>query len=168
MSGIGKSFGPALLWLCAALLLSAAAFPLGRWAARGDAAGATPDLDKWDVPRLNQHLNRQGMGLRLVPTSATQGVSSNAYLTRTQQGWEELANRPKVAERVASWRGTVYCERMVSPASRDLQIDLWGDCCWSVGPFVFFGDRELLTEIRTCLDGTAHLPAPVTAYAVAE
>lgn len=168
MSGIGKSFAPSLLWLCAALLLSAAAFPLGRWAAKGNATGATPDLDKWDLPRLNQHLNRQGLALRLVATSPAQGVSSNAFLTRTQQGAEELGNLPKVAERVASWRGTVYCERTCSPAARDVQIDLWGDCCWSVGPFLFFGDRELLAEVRACLEGSAPLPAGVLASAVAE
>jgi hypothetical protein len=31
-------------------------------------------------------------------------------------------------------------------------MNLWGDCCLVSGPFVFFGDPELLAEIRACLD----------------
>jgi hypothetical protein len=167
MSGVGKLSSPVSLWLCAALLVSAAAFPFGRWAATGKTTAAVPDMDGWDVPRLNQHLASQGLSLRLVATSESHDASHNAFLTWTGKGRQELSILPKQREWIERWKGTVYCEWLNSPASRELQLDLWDDCGWSVGPFVFFGDRELLAAIRACLTGNAPLPTPV-AHAVAE
>jgi hypothetical protein len=62
-----------------------------------------------------------------------------------------LNTEAKVRENIAAWRGAVYCERAPGPVRREEQMRDWGDCCLHIGPFVFFGDREMLAEIRTSL-----------------
>jgi hypothetical protein len=60
-------------------------------------------------------------------------------------------SQPPRREAVDRWRGPVFCERVVQAGSRDLQIEMGGDACLVVDPFVFFGDRDLLARIRDAL-----------------
>jgi hypothetical protein len=120
----------------------------------GPATAAAP-LDDWDVPRLVACLNGKGLGLRVVSTLKGGGGSDRlAFLTTTDQGWEELSRLPRGRPQIDRWRGTLYCER--GPAGGDW-ADLkreWGDCCLVVGPFLLFGDRELLGRVRAALPDT--------------
>jgi hypothetical protein len=131
-----------LAWLGAAL---------GRRA--GTADGPPVSLDSWDVPRLIAHLNGRGLGLRPVAASAGGDCTRSAFLTRTGQGFEQLNSLSKSPEWVEHWRGTAYCERLGDLRLQDMRILVWGDCCLVAPPFVFFGDRELLAEIRDILYG---------------
>jgi hypothetical protein len=112
-----------------------------------------PDLGDWQLPQLVEHLNAHGMGLRIVAvTEADTGMSAtSAFLTTTGPTWSELNSLPKVRDKIDLWRGTLYCERQQQPDARAEQIELWGDCCLVIGPFVFFGDRELLARAATIL-----------------
>jgi hypothetical protein len=58
------------------------------------------------------------------------------------------------------WAGVVYCERVRYPADRERVVEYeyrdevvqsWADCGLRAGPFLFFGDPELLARIRTAL-----------------
>jgi len=108
-------------------------------------------LADWDIPRLAAYLNRKGLKLRVVSTMNACDSELTAYLTTTDRGWEEL-NRPlRGRAHIDRWRGTLYCERGPSGGDwADLVRD-WGDCCLIVGPFLLFGDRELLGQVRAAL-----------------
>jgi hypothetical protein len=113
---------------------------------------ATAALDDWDIARLVAYLNGKGLGLRVVSTRAGGGgTDRRAFLTTTDKGWEELSRPPRDRSHIDRWRGTLLCER--GPAMVDW-ADLtrqWGDCCLEVGPFLLFGDRELLDRVRAGL-----------------
>jgi hypothetical protein len=121
----------------------------------GQRQGGPPTTDlppgNWDIPRLTTYLNRQGLGLRLVPTMQGSDPNATAFLTTTDKGWSDLNRLPKDCGRVHEWRGTLYCER--GPGGEDWS-DLarqWGDCCLVTGPFLFFGDPELLARVKDAL-----------------
>jgi hypothetical protein len=42
--------------------------------------------------------------------------------------------------------------RLGNLAHYENQLDHWGDACLVNGEFVFFGDKELLKEIRRCME----------------
>jgi hypothetical protein len=105
-------------------------------------------LDDWDVPQLIDHLRRQGLELRVVSTQNSGTLRHNAYLTTTAKKREELELLPKAPERAERWQGTLYVERS---HNADVFVQYWGDCCLVVGPFIFFGDRELLARVRDTL-----------------
>jgi hypothetical protein len=132
---------PALALPCVLLLVALAA--LGEW--WGPAA--PPDLASWDVPRLVEFLHGHGLPLRAISSSRDGGVSESAYLTTTSKGWGELAGLRRGSDQIDLWQGTLFCER-ASLSVFGAQIQMWGDCCLVVGPFVFFGDRDLLARVR--------------------
>jgi hypothetical protein len=110
-----------------------------------------PDLDGWDTPHLIRSLESGGLHLRPIPVTETGPIHRSVYLTGTDRGWMELNDLPKVPEQIDRWHGTVYCEEVGHAEARKEQTDLWGDCCLCLGPFVFFGDRQLLGQIRDVL-----------------
>jgi hypothetical protein len=117
----------------------------------GPAPVAGP-LDDWDIPRLVAHLNGQGLGLRVVSTlKGRVGSDRTAFLTTTDQGWEELSRLIRGRSQIDRWRGTLYCERGPAGGDWDDLKRQWGDCCLVVGPFLLFGDRELLGRVRAAL-----------------
>jgi hypothetical protein len=146
----GISLPSRALALVAAPLLIVALAGLREWR-RGGAEARGPDLSDWDVPRLLEHLRARGMTFRPVSASAKGGATHNVFLTTTDKDWLELTSPPKVVERIDSWQGTLYCERIDHPGSRDVQLALWGDCCLVAGPFLFFGDRAMLAQVRDAL-----------------
>jgi hypothetical protein len=114
-------------------------------------------LDDWDIPRLVAYLNGKDLGLRVVSTAKVGGSDRTAFLTTTDKGWEELSRPIRGRSHIDQWQGTLYCER--GPAGGDW-ADLarqWGDCCLVVGPFLLYGDRELLGRVRAAL---SDLPQP--------
>ena len=141
---------PRALWLALgfALLLGAA---LMRWWAKEPPPARPPDLDDWDIPRLLRHLENRGLHLRPIATLQKGPIAHNLYLTCTGQGWVEVDGLLKAPAQIDRWRGTVYCEMIFNPVRRMQRLDQWGDCGLGVGPFVFFGDRALLRQIRDAL-----------------
>jgi hypothetical protein len=118
----------------------------------GGPAPAAGPLDDWDVPRLVAHLNGKGLGLRVVSTLKVGGGTHRmAFLTTTDQGWEELTRLLRGRSQIDRWRGTLYCERGPAGGDWDDLKRQWGDCCLVVGPFLLFGDRELLGRVRAAL-----------------
>src|SRR5262249_45518279 len=117
-----------------------------------ESTAAIPDAAGWDVPRMAEHLRSRGLTFRLIPgDEAGVNIAHSAYLTTTARTWQQLNVLPRAREHIGDWEGTLHCERLNQPGARDLQIQLWGDCCLKVGPFIFFGDPELLAQVRTAL-----------------
>ena len=138
-------------WPVASVLLAGALFVhcVGQHAG-GPATAAAP-LDDWDVPRLVAYLNGKGLALRAVSTRKGGGGDRTAFLTTTDQGWEELNRLPRGLAQLDRWRGTLHCERGPGGEDWDDLIRQWGDCCQVVGPFLLYGDRELLGRVRAAL-----------------
>lgn len=139
-------------WPLAAVLVAGALF-VHRVGQRtgGTATGAAP-LDDWDVPRLVAHLNGKGLGLRVVSTLKDGGGTHRmAFLTTTDQGWEQLSRLSRGGAQTDRWRGTLYCERGPAGGDWDDLKRQWADCCLVVGPFLLYGDCELLGSVRAAL-----------------
>ncbi len=160
MWGTSKLSGRAGRLLVPAVL---AAPVLLSWVAlrRDDLATSAVPLDDWDIPRLVAHLNDAGLRLRIVSTMRDGGSVQTAFLTTTAKEWEDLDGLPKDQKHIRRWRGTLYCERgQVSDlggVGRTFGDDWsgltrqWGDRCLVAGPFLFYGDPELLDRVRAAL-----------------
>jgi hypothetical protein len=151
MFGTGKFFPASRSFLCLAVLFLGGIGTLAALSGSRNKSSLPADLDHWDLPRLLHHLDGQGLGLREVPVSEAGPFGLNIFLTKTDKSWEQLNDLTKVRERVDQWRGTVYCERVSNLECYAEQIPLWGDCYLVAGRFVFFGDPELLAQIRDAL-----------------
>jgi hypothetical protein len=110
----------------------------------------------WDIPELAIHLNRMGVEVRLRAVPKNGQPNYSAYLTATAKEWRDLNELSKDPQRIQEWRGTIYCERVgVSDPSH--LLEQWGEHCMAVGPFLFYGDAELLERVR---DALAPLASP--------
>jgi hypothetical protein len=139
-------------WPLAFVLVAGALFVRCVGQRTGSRATVAAPPDDWDIPRLVAYLNGKGLGLRVVSTLKGGGGSDRmAFLTTTDKGWEELSRPLRGRSQIERWRGTLYCERGPSGGDwADLKRQ-WGDCCLVVGPFLLFGDRELLGRVRAAL-----------------
>lgn len=109
-------------------------------------------LHDWDIPQLVGHLNEAGMGLRLVSVQKYGEPSRAAFLTTTEQKWQRLNRLVKSPHFIDRWQGTLYCER--GPGGKawtDLSRQ-WGDYVLVVGPFLFYGDPQLLVQVKAVLE----------------
>jgi hypothetical protein len=114
-------------------------------------------LKDWDISQLVSYLNEEGLGLRVVSTRKDGAVHQTAYLTTTPRDWDDLNRLQRGRTRIDQWRGTLHCER--GPGG-EIWADLarqWGDNSLVVGPFLLYGDRELLGRVRAAL--AAHVRA---------
>lgn len=132
-----------LLVLLAAALLAAAVGQRKRTYTE-----APPALDDWDIPQFVASLNGKGLGLRLVSTQKNGLIGQTAFLTSTDKEWIDLNPLPKVPKHITRWQGTLYCERGVREPNWSKLTGQWGDCWLAVGPFLLYGDRELLARVR--------------------
>jgi hypothetical protein len=118
------------------------------------AASAVPP-DDWDIPQLVAFLNDAGLGLRIVSTQKDGVIGQAVFLTATNKEWDDLNHLPKHQKQIHQWRGTLYCEWgragfLMGDAWSALTRQ-WGDCCLVAGPFLFYGDRDLLDRVRAAL-----------------
>jgi hypothetical protein len=144
-----------LVWrtfLPLAFVLVASALFVHRGGQRtGSRAKATAPLDDWDIPRLVAYLNGKGLRLRAMSTMNGRDSDRSAFLTTTDKVWEELSRPIRDRSHIDRWRGTLYCERGQPGENWADRTGEWGDCCLVVGPFLLFGDRELLGRVRAAL-----------------
>jgi hypothetical protein len=123
---------------------------------RGRAPTAAP-LDEWDIPQLVSYLNGEGLGLRLVATQKDGVIHTTAFLTTTPKGWEDLNRLQRGRTRIDQWQGTLHCERGPGGEAWADLARQWGNRALVVGPFLLYGDRELLGRVRHAL--AAHVRA---------
>jgi hypothetical protein len=114
-------------------------------------APATERMKAWDCHDLVDQLHASGLHYQAMATSENGSWEQNVYLTRSGRKWSDLNTVPKLREHIDAWRGAVYCEKASAPWRREEQLRDWGDCCVYIGPFVFFGDRQMLAEIEASL-----------------
>jgi hypothetical protein len=142
-------------WLLLPILL--AGILLAGWARQGKERIARPvvRLDGWDIPQLVDHLNGAGLELCVTSTEMDGDVDQSAFLSTTPRKWADVNRLFKDAAQIDRWEGTLYCERGPMTSWPEL-TSLWGaDYCLVVGPFLFYGDRDLLDRVRATLTGRA-------------
>jgi hypothetical protein len=139
-------------WPFLAALLGGTLMAVALWQRLDGPAKPALPLHDWDIPQLVSYLNGQGLGLRLVPPQKEGVLDKEAFLTTTDQSWSDLNQLPKIRERIHGWHGTLYCLRNKEGYVLSGQVDVWGDCCLVAGPFLFFGDRDLLARVRAALN----------------
>ncbi|SRR5579884_595808 len=105
-------------------------------------------IDDWSILELVAHLNRMGVNVQLHSTQQDGTLGQTVFLTTLDKSWLRLNALNKDAKRIDEWRGVLYCERVGyhSPAAH-----LYRDRGWEIGPFLFYGDAELLQRVRTAL-----------------
>jgi hypothetical protein len=108
-------------------------------------------LDDWDIPQFVAYLNGKGLGLRLVSTLKNGRIGQSAFLTTRDLEWMDLNPLSKAPKHIDQWRGTLYCERGVSEPNWSRLTGQWGDRWLAVGPFLLYGDRELLARVRAAI-----------------
>jgi hypothetical protein len=108
-------------------------------------------MDDWELTDLLGRLESRGLGFRAFPTWEGGSVLYNAFLVRG--GWtrDELQWLIKDQGCLEQWKGVVYCEREPRPEAAEARVTCWGDACLVAYPFIFFGDQELLMQIRSAL-----------------
>jgi hypothetical protein len=107
-------------------------------------------IHQWDLPELAIYLNRMGVEVRLRAVPKNGPLSNSAYLTSTTKEWRDLNELSKDPRRIQEWQGTVYCERVGENDVSHL-LEQWGEHCLGVGPFLFYGDAQLLERVRDTL-----------------
>src|SRR5690242_13738981 len=113
---------------------------------RADRRRAERRLRGWDIPQLADHLQRSGVDVRLVPVSKDGPPLHSVYLTTTAKEWDDLNHLMKEPQRMAEWRDTLYCERVGDSDAASL-LRQWGNHGRQIGPFLFYGDAELLDRV---------------------
>ena len=144
-----------LSWrMCGLLLVFVAGALLVVGVGRRKDGRATPavPLDDWDIPQFAAFLNERGLGLRLVSTMKGGDARYTAFLTTTDLEWENLNHLVKDAKRINEWRGTLYCERERGNDNWWLLTRHWGANYLIVGPFLLYGDPELLVLVRDAVE----------------
>lgn len=103
-------------------------------------------MDDWNVPRLVAHLRKAGVEVHTMPCQQNDVLDSCVYLSVNQKQWSDVSGLSKSPKRIHEWRGIVYCVRE-SPDSAENLAAQWGDRCLRIGPFICYGDADLLGRI---------------------
>ncbi len=113
-----------------------------------DSEHSPPSIDDWSIVELVAHLNRMGVDVQLRSTQQDGTLGQAVFLTTLDKSWPRLNALNKDAQRIGEWRGVLCCERVGhhSPAAH-----LYRDRGLEIGPFLFYGDAELLQRVRTAL-----------------
>lgn len=144
--------------LCAAFVVVASvAIPFGQ--RRDVLVPEALPLNRWDVLQLASYLKEAGLNLRPQSVQEDGRIGQSVYLTSTEKDWQELNGLIKDPKRIHQWRGIVFCTYEGPIAAENLARQ-WGDQGLLVGPFVFYGDGELLARINVALNRPAPLDAP--------
>jgi hypothetical protein len=123
-----------------------------------DPAPSARPLDDWDFSELAEHLHHSGVEVRLRSTREDGAFDRTVFLTVIDKDWNDLNALNKDARRIREWHGVVSCERMGENVTRATHV--LGDRCLVVGPFLFYGDAEMLQRVRTALAPLAPPAAP--------
>jgi hypothetical protein len=116
-------------------------------------------LDNWDIPQLAAYLNRAGVEVYALPTRKYGVADSNGFLMVVKKDWSYVNGLVKDASEIHKWRGIVYCARETAITLADYARQ-WHNHCLRVGPFIFYGDAELLARIGAALNHLAPVESP--------
>jgi hypothetical protein len=114
------------------------------------ARSSSRSIDHWSLIELADQLNRMGVKVQLRFTQQDGTIGQTAFLTVTDKNWRSLNALKKDSKHIQEWRGVLFCERVGECDVTHLTTQ-WGNHCLEVGPFLFYGDAELLRQVRDAL-----------------
>jgi len=115
-----------------------------------DTRSSSRSINDWSIVELAGQLNRMRVKVQLRSTQQDGTIGQTAFLTFTDKDWHSLNALKKDANHIHEWRGVLFCERVGESDATHL-LNQWGNHCLAVGPFVFYGDSELLRQVRDAL-----------------
>jgi hypothetical protein len=105
-------------------------------------------INNWSMADLLRHAQSRGLRLHPTPTGLGRPLHRNAFFSERDTTWDRLNVLPKDPAAIARWAGVVYCERVTELGVTEEEVESWGEYALAIGPFVFFGDPELLARLR--------------------
>ena len=123
----------------------------------GNRVAAQPSIYDWNILELADYLDRAGLHVRVQSTREDGVIDQKAFLTTTQKNWADLNRLFKDISCSQAWRGTVHCERL---GKGEPALQLLDDHYMVAGPFVFYGDTDLLERIDAILALSTASAAP--------
>jgi hypothetical protein len=109
------------------------------------------DTRGWRLAEFIDHLNTQGIKLRVIPTRRDGRLVNDAYLTeRPDETWLSFQRKVKSVQQIEQWRGSVW---VVWNDPREGGIvhfasPSWGRHGCQIGDFLLFGDDRLIERIQ--------------------
>jgi hypothetical protein len=127
------------------VILSTAAVPLARRLRN------QPVACPRTLTHLTEMLSQQAPSLHVV-SMREDDLESGIYVCMQSQPREKLLWLRRTSEGASKWQGVVYCERVGTEAViEEHEIETWDKHGMQIGPFLFFGDPDLLLDICTLL-----------------
>lgn len=113
--------------------------------------GRQPVSPPGTLTELSERLSRCMPSLHVVPQFPDRPECPIWVCTRPQTR-EQVWGLVRATELAEQWQGIVFCERMgpawVVDAEDEFIRENWGKYGMRIGPFVLFGDPELLQRLR--------------------
>jgi hypothetical protein len=141
---------PLPLWIVVSVFLAAVvAVPLTCWMRTSPATPPPALTELTTIAELTTVLSQQAPELHTVPIVKNGSLERGFYLSTASRSWEQLGAVTRSARDAAKWQGVVYCEYVsnIMPVSEG-DIQEWGEHGMQIGPFLFFGDPDLLRRIE--------------------
>jgi hypothetical protein len=145
-----KPFPP---WICISLFLASVALvPLISRSLR------RPIAPPRTLAEIAEFLSQNAPDLYVVP-SIENRPECGLYICMHRQPREQLVRlvrNPKVVgtSRLGEWQGIVFLDRLGNLDSLAEELQIWGEHGLQIGPYVFFGDPNLLQRIYKVILGT--------------
>jgi hypothetical protein len=138
---------PLPLWIVVSIFLAAVtAVPL-TCGLRSRSATSPPTVtESRTFTELAEVLSQAAPDLHVVPTMKNGSLEMGFYLCTDARSWEQLTSVSRSYRRADKWQGLVCCER-IGHAFPEWEIQEWGEHAMQIGPFLFFGDPDLLRRI---------------------
>jgi hypothetical protein len=140
MSLVGKGWQAIAFGFLAACLML-----VGVW---GLAEPAKVDPRNWHLADFVRHLHERGLHLKVVSSRQDGRWGGDLYLTENSDlTWQSFQVKPRTAARIEQWRGSVWVRRLPRGDTAWSLYD-WQEPGCRIGPFLLFGDEELIERIR--------------------
>jgi hypothetical protein len=150
---------PLSLWIVIGIFLTAmVAVPLTCWMQTPPATPPPILTELSTLTELAEVLSQQAPEWHRVPIMKNGSLELGFYLCSETRSWEQLTSVRRsyrdaarwrgVVHCAARWRGVVHCEYIsnIMPVA-EWNIQEWGEHAMRIGPFLFFGDPDMLRRI---------------------
>jgi hypothetical protein len=78
-------------------------------------------------------------------------LNAGAFLTTTDKSWGALSQPSMTPEHKKDWKDTVYCYKPAALPGESVLFSFEDEDCLHAGPFVLYGDPDMLKRIRAAL-----------------
>ena len=116
---------------------------------RTSPTSSTRPFEDWNIVELVEHLDRMGVKLQLRSTQEDGSLGQTVFLTTAGKRWSDLNHLNRDPKRIHEWQGIIHCERVKGDMA--IATRLYANHCLAIGPFLFYGDAELLRCVGAAL-----------------